>query len=150
MSIKVISTNRKAKFEYFLLEHYEAGIELKGSEIKSIRAGQVSLVESYVSVDGQQAWLINAHIAPYEQANRFNHEPKRNRRLLLNKREIRKIWDMVRQKGLTVIPVKIYLKEGLAKVEIAVARGKKQYDKRQEIAKRDFDREISRKAFRKE
>jgi SsrA-binding protein len=145
MSVKIVATNRKAKFEYFLLENYEAGLELKGSEIKSIRAGQVSLTEAYIRVDGEQAWLVNAHIAPYEAANRFNHEPKRERRLLLHKKEIRKIWDMVRIKGMTIIPVKIYLKQGLAKVEIAVAKGKKQHDKRHDIQKRDMEREMSRR-----
>jgi len=141
MGIKVISTNRKAHFEYFLLEHFEAGIQLYGSEIKSIRAGQVSLVEAYIRVDGNEAWLVNAHIAPYEAANRFNHDPIRDRRLLLHKREIRELWDSVRQKGVTVVPVKMYLKDGLAKLEIAIAKGKKLYDKRDEIAKRDLERE---------
>jgi SsrA-binding protein len=141
MGIKVISTNRKAHFEYFLLEHFEAGIQLYGSEIKSIRAGQVSLVEAYIRVDGNEAWLVNAHIAPYEAANRFNHDPIRDRRLLLHKREIRELWDSVRQKGVTVVPVKMYLKDGLAKLEIAIAKGKKLYDKRNEIAKRDLERE---------
>jgi len=141
MGIKVISTNRKAHFEFFLLEHFEAGIQLYGSEIKSIRAGQVSLVEAYIRVDGKEAWLVNAHIAPYEAANRFNHEPTRDRRLLLHKREIREMWDSVRLKGVTVVPVKMYLKDGLAKLEIAIAKGKKLYDKRDEIAKRDLERD---------
>jgi SsrA-binding protein len=144
MGIKVVATNRKAKFEYFLLEHFEAGLELRGSEIKSIRAGQVSLAEAYVRVDGQQAWLVNAHIAPYEQANRMNHEPRRERRLLLHKREIKKMWDAFRQQGVTIVPVRMYLKGGLAKIEIALAKGKKMYDKRQDIAKRDMEREIKR------
>jgi SsrA-binding protein len=141
MGIKVVSTNRKAHFEYFLLEHFEAGIQLYGSEIKSVRAGQVSLVEAYIRVDGKEAWLVNAHIAPYEAANRYNHEPTRERRLLLHKREIRELWDSVRLKGVTVVPVKMYLKDGLAKLEIAVAKGKKLYDKRDEIAKRDLERD---------
>jgi SsrA-binding protein len=142
MGIKVISTNRKAHFEYFLLEHFEAGIQLVGSEIKSIRAGQVSLVEAYIRVDGKEAWLVNAHIAPYEAANRYNHDPIRERRLLLHKREIRAMWDSVRLKGVTIVPVKMYLKDdGLAKLEIAIAKGKKLYDKRNEIAKRDLERD---------
>ena len=145
MSVKIVATNKKAKFEYFLLDSYEAGLELKGSEIKSIRAGQISLAEAYIRVDGRQAWLVNAHIAPYEAANRYNHEPKRERRLLLHKKEIRKLWDMVRIKGLTIVPVKVYLKQGLAKVEIATAKGKKQYDKRQDIQKRDLEREMGRR-----
>ncbi len=144
MSVKVVATNRKARFEYFLLEFFEAGIALQGSEIKSVRAGQISLAEAYVQTDGREAWLINAHIAPYEQASRFNHDPRRPRKLLLHKREIRELWNAVRQKGVTIIPVQVYLKEGKAKVEIAIAKGKKLYDKRHEIAKRDQNRELER------
>ena len=144
MNVKIVSTNRKARYQYFLTDHYEAGLELRGSEIKSIRVGQVSLKESYVHVDGHQAWLVEAHIAPYDPASIFNHDPKRRRKLLLHKREIKKLWDAVRQKGMTIIPVKMYLKDGLAKVEIAVAKGKKLYDKRHEIAKRDMEREMKR------
>ncbi|MFZ3080844.1 MAG: SsrA-binding protein SmpB [Bellilinea sp.] len=144
MNVKVVATNRKARFEFFLLEHYEAGISLFGSEIKSVRAGQISLAEAFVQTDGTDAWLMNAHIAPYEQANRFNHDPKRPRRLLLHKREIREMWDAVRQKGMTIVPVQVYLKEGRAKVEISLAKGKKLYDKRQDIARRDQARELER------
>ncbi|MEW6179701.1 MAG: SsrA-binding protein SmpB [Chloroflexota bacterium] len=144
MSVKVVATNRKARFEYFLLEFFEAGIALQGSEIKSVRAGQISLAEAYVQTDGREAWLINAHIAPYEQASRFNHDPRRPRKLLLHKREIRELWNAVRQKGVTIIPVQVYLKEGKAKIEIAIAKGKKLYDKRHEIAKRDQNRELER------
>lgn len=142
--IKVIATNRKAGFEYFLFERFEAGLALHGSEIKSIRTGQVSLAEAYVNVDGVNAWLVEAHIAPYEQANRFNHDPKRIRRLLLHKKEIRNLWDAVRQKGVTVVPIRIYLKKGRAKLEIAIAKGKKFRDKRAAIAQRDAQREIER------
>ena len=143
--IKIVATNRKARHEYFLLESIEAGIELLGSEIKSIRQGQISLAEAYVRLDeGREAWLVDAHIAPYEQANLFNHEPRRPRRLLLHREEIRRLWNDVRQKGVTVIPVRVYLKKGRAKVEIAIAKGKKLYDKRAEIAKRDVEREIAR------
>ncbi|KPL84551.1 SsrA-binding protein [Thermanaerothrix daxensis] len=149
MSIKVVATNRKAKFEYFLLDRYEAGIALQGSEIKSVRAGQVSLTDSYVQVDGREAWLVNAHIAPYDKASCFNHDPKRPRRLLLHRREILELWNAVRQKGVTIVPVQMYLKDGLAKVEIAVAKGKKLYDKRHEIAKRDEERELSREESRR-
>jgi SsrA-binding protein len=144
MSIKVVAQNRKASHEYFLLEKYEAGLVLQGSEIKSIRAGQISLAEAYVSVDGHEAWLMDAHIAPYDQASYFNHEPRRPRKLLLHRSEIRDLWDEVRQKGVTVIPLRVYLKDGIAKVEISVAKGKKLYDKRQTIAKRDAEREIER------
>lgn len=140
----VIASNRKAKFEYFLLESFEAGIALKGSEIKSIRARQVSIAEAYVQTDGEEAWLVDAHIAPYDPAARENHDPKRKRRLLLKKREIRLIWQNIKQKGLTVIPTEIYLKDGLAKVNIALAKGKKLYDKREAIAKKDYQRELDR------
>lgn len=144
MDIKVVATNRKARFEYFLLEEFEAGLSLQGSEIKSIRAGQISLAEAYIRVDGKNAWLVEAHVAPYEQANRNNHDPKRPRRLLLHKKEIKKLWDAIRQKGVTIIPTRVYLKGGRAKLEIAIARGKKLYDKRAAIAKRETDREIER------
>ena len=145
-AVKVIATNRKASFEYFLMEKFEAGIVLQGSEIKSIRAGQVSIQEAYVDVlDGENAWLIEAHIAPYEQAGRyFNHEPKRKRRLLLHKKQIRELWNAVRIKGNTVVPTRVYLKDGRAKVEIALAKGKKAYDKRAAIAKRDEARNNER------
>jgi SsrA-binding protein len=143
-NIKVVATNRKARHEYFILESYEAGIELRGSEIKSIRAGQISLSEAYIKLDGQQAWLVDAHIAPYEQANLYNHDPLRPRRLLLHRDEIRKLWDTVRQKGVTVIPLRVYLKNGRGKVEIATAKGKKLYDKRADIARKDVEREMQR------
>lgn len=142
---KIVATNRKAGFEYFLLEHFEAGLSLQGSEIKSVRAGQISLSEAFIEIEnGQEAWLVEAHIAPYEQANRFNHDPKRRRRLLLHKREIRRMWADVRQKGVTIVPLKIYLKNGRAKIEIALAKGKKLHDKRDTIAKRDQERESAR------
>jgi SsrA-binding protein len=150
MGIKVVATNRKAHHEYFLLDTYEAGIALQGSEIKSIRAGQVSLAQAYVTVGENGVWLVNAHIAPYEQANRFNHDPLRPRKLLLHQAEIRKLWDSVRQKGVTIVPLRVYLKEGLAKVEIAVAKGKKLYDKRADIAKRDAQREVERQLSKRE
>ncbi len=146
-NIKVIATNRKASFEYFLLEKFEAGIALVGTEIKSIRAGQVSIQEAYVDIqDGKEAWLIESHIAPYEQASRFNHEPKRKRKLLLHKKQIREIWNNVRIKGMTIVPTRIYLKDGRAKIEIALAKGKKAYDKRATIAKRDEARNAERES----
>jgi len=144
MAKKIVATNRKAKFEFLLLEHYEAGISLKGSEIKSVRAGRVSITESYVQVEGNNVWLVSAHIAPYDPASRDNHDPERNRRLLLNGREIRELWEGIKQKGLTIVPVQMYIKNGLAKVDIALAKGKKMYDKRHAIAKRDMQREIER------
>src|SRR5512134_1787305 len=143
--VKVVATNRKASFEYFLLEKFEAGLALQGSEIKSIRAGQISIQESFVDIEnGEQAWLVEAHIAPYEMGNRFNHDPKRKRRLLLHKKEIRELWNGVRQKGMTIVPTRVYLKEGRAKIEIALAKGKKAYDKRAAIAKRDEARSNER------
>jgi SsrA-binding protein len=150
-NVKVIATNRKAGFEYFLLERFEAGLSLQGSEIKSIRAGQMSIAESYVDiVNGHEAFLIEAHIAPYEQANRFNHDPKRKRRLLLHKKELRELWNSVRLKGMTIVPTRVYLKDGRAKIEIALARGKKLHDKREAIAKRDAEREAKREAHPRE
>lgn len=143
-NVKVVATNRKAGFEYFLLERFEAGLSLKGSEIKSIRAGQISLSEAYVRVEANEAWLIEAHIAPYVQANRMNHDPKRPRRLLLHKKEISEMWNAVRQKGVTIVPIRVYLKEGRAKLEIAIAKGKQLHDKRNAIAKRDQERELRR------
>jgi SsrA-binding protein len=144
MSVKIIATNRKARHDYFLLDIYEAGLSLLGSEIKSIRAGQVSIKEAYVRTDGEEAWLVDAHISPYDHANRFNHDPRRPRKLLLHKKEIQELYDDVRKKSVTIIPLRLYLKGGLAKLEIAVARGKKKYDKRQAIAERDTQRIIER------
>ncbi len=148
MGKKIIATNRKARFEYFLLEHFEAGVSLKGSEFKSIRAGQISITEAYIQIDGSQAWLMNAHIAPYDPASRENHDPKRKRQLLLHRKEIYKIWQVIKSKGLTVVPTEVYLKDGRAKVKIALAKGKKLYDKRQEIAKKDIQREMERERRR--
>jgi len=145
--IKIVANNRKAGFEYFLLERFEAGLALQGSEIKSIRAGQISIQEAYVDVEnGEQAWLVEAHIAPYEQANRFNHDPKRKRKLLLHKKQIRELWNNVRIKGMTIVPLRVYLKQGRAKIEIALAKGKKAYDKRATIAKRDEARSAERES----
>jgi len=148
MGTKIVATNRKARHEYFLLDSYEAGIALLGSEIKSLRAGQISLAEAYVQVDGREAWLMDAHIAPYTQASVYNHDPRRPRKLLLHKAEIRRLWNEIRKKGVTIVPTKIYLKEGRAKVEIALAKGKKLYDKRDAIAKRDIERELERRESR--
>jgi SsrA-binding protein len=144
MSFKVVSTNRKAQHDYYLTDTYEAGIVLKGSEIKSIRTGQISIKEAYVQIEDLEAWLLNAHIAPYEQASYLGHDPRRKRKLLLHRREIDHLWDAVRKKGLTIVPTRVYLKNGRAKIEIAVGRGKKQYDKRHDLAKRDAQREMDR------
>jgi len=144
MDVKTVSTNRKARFEYFLQETFEAGLELRGTEIKSIRKGQISLQEAYVRTDGNQAWLVGAHVAPYEHASAYQHDPDRERKLLLHKREIKELWDAVRIKGMTIVPVRVYLKGGRAKLEIAIAKGKKQYDKREAIKQKDMEREESR------
>lgn len=144
MDIKVVSTNKKARFEYFILETFEAGLVLKGTEIKSIRSGQISLQEAYVRTDGKEIWLVGAHVAPYEHASAFQHDPKRDRKLLLHKKEIRKLFDEIRIKGMTIVPMRVYLKGGKAKLEIGLAKGKKQYDKRESIKERDIERETSR------
>ncbi len=146
---KIVARNRKASHDYFLEDFAEAGIVLLGTEVKSIRAGQVSLKEAYVRLDGQEAFLVNAHIAPYNPASHFNHDPRRPRKLLLHKREIRRMHEKVSQRGYTIVPTKMYLSKGRAKVEIATARGKRQYDKRKEIAKRETDREIEREMARR-
>lgn len=147
--IKIIATNRKARHNFFIEDPLEAGLSLRGTEIKSIRAGQVSLKEAYIEVNGSEAWLVNAHIAPYESAAQFNHDPRRRRKLLLHKREISRLFDRVRQKGYTVVPLRLYLKRGRAKLEIALARGKRKYDKRAEISKRDAARDIERAMARR-
>lgn len=144
METKPVAKNRKAEFEYFLLEHFESGISLQGSEIKSVRVGQVSLQEAYIQVTENAAWLVDAHIAIYNPASYTNHDPKRSRQLLLHKKEIKELWDAVRQKGVTVVPVRMYLKDGRAKLDIAIAKGKKLYDKRQDMAKKDSERDIAR------
>lgn len=141
---KVIATNRKASHSYFLEDRFEAGLVLTGTEIKSIRAGRVSLQQAYVLARGDELWLIDAHIAPYEHGNRQNHEPRRPRKLLLHRRQINRLIDRVATRGYTIVPTLLYLKGGRAKLEIALARGKRQYDKRQSIAKRDSDRQVHR------
>jgi SsrA-binding protein len=144
VSTKVVATNRKAYHEYQFHDTYEAGLVLVGSEIKSIRAGRVSLQEGFVLLENGEAWLVNVHIAHYEPASRQNHDPKRRRKLLLHRREIERLQSRVQEKGYTVVPTRLYLKDGRAKVEIALARGKKLYDKREAIAKRDSQRQVER------
>ncbi|HMM26920.1 MAG: SsrA-binding protein SmpB [Chloroflexota bacterium] len=141
---KIVTTNRKARHDYEILDTFEAGIALMGSEIKSIRAGSVNLRESYVQARDGELWLVNAHIASYEQAGIYGHEPLRPRKLLLHRREIDRLLSRVQEKGLTIIPLMMYLTKGIAKVEIAVARGKKQYDKRESLRERDTQRQIER------
>lgn len=141
---KIVATNRKARHDYHILEAYEAGMALTGSEIKSVRAGRVSLRESYVTVRNEELWLVNCHIAPYHQAGRLNHEPRRDRKLLMHRRQIDRLARDVQEPGYTIVPLRMYLKNNWAKVEIALVRGKRQYDKRQAIAKREADRQIRR------
>ena len=143
--IKIIAKNRKARHDYQLEDTYDAGLVLMGSEIKSIRANRVSLGEGFVQERGGELWLMNVHIAVYDEASIFGHtDPLRPRKLLLHKREIAQIISRMRERGYTVVPTMIYLSKGRAKVEIALARGKRMYDKRQAIAKRDADRQIRR------
>lgn len=142
---KTIATNRKARHDYFIDETSEAGIILTGTEIKSARAGRVNLRDSYVQVKNGELWLIDTHIAPYEQAGRNSHEPKRPRKLLMHRREINRLQGKMQEKGYTIVPLRFYLKHNKwAKVEIALARGKKLYDKRQSIRKHDAQREMER------
>ena len=142
--VKVITVNRQAYHDYFVERTIEAGIELKGTEIKSIRDGKVNLRGSYALARNGELWLENAHIAMYEHGNRYNHEPMRSRKLLLHRREIDQLLGKVATKGLTLIPLKLYLKGGKAKIELGLCRGKKLYDKREAIAERDVKREIER------
>jgi SsrA-binding protein len=141
---KVLATNRKATHDYTLEDRFEAGLVLLGTEIKSIRAGQANLREGYVQPRGADLYLVNTHISVYEPAGRTGHDPLRPRKLLLHRKEIAKILTKLSERGYTLIPLKIYLKHGLAKVEIALARGKRQYDKRAAIAERDANRQIDR------
>lgn len=142
--IKVISDNRKAYHDFFVEETLETGIILTGTEIKSIRNSRVNLKDSYARIDNGEVWLYQMHISPYEAGNRFNHDPLRKRKLLLNHSEISKLIVKVQQQGLTLVPTKIYLKRGLAKIELGVCKGKKNYDKRQTIAERDAKRDMER------
>ncbi len=144
MGIKIITANRKAYHDYHIEETVEAGIVLTGTEIKSIRMGSVNLRDAYARPDKGEMWLYNAHIAPFPGGNRYNHSPTRTRKLLLNRREIDNLGAEVTRKGLTLVPLKLYLKSGMAKLELGVARGKRAYDKRESIAQRDAQRQIQR------
>ena len=146
--LKIICNNRKAKFNYFFNDFFEAGIALKGSEVKSLRDGKANISEAYAIDELGEIFLLNSHIPSYKESSYNNHDPKRNRKLLLNKREINKLIGKVNREGYTLIPTKLYFKKGKAKIEIAVAKGKRQYDKRQVKKKRDWNREKSR-LFRK-
>lgn len=140
--MKIIARNKTASFNYFLEEKYEAGIKLVGSEIKSIREGKVSINEAYVVIRNNEAFILNMHIAQFDKANRFNHDETRTRKLLLHKRQIVNLAVKGRETGYSIIPVKLYLKDGLAKLEIALARGKKNYDKREDLKQKDIERRV--------
>ncbi len=142
--VKVLAANRKARHEYIIEESIEAGIVLTGTEIKSIRTGRANLQDSFALIRNGEVWLIGAHISPYTHGNRENHEPRRERKLLLHRREIARLLSRVQEKGWTLVPLDIHLRDGRAKVQLGIARGKKQYDKRETIAKRDYDREMQR------
>ena len=152
MGDKTLVSNRRARREYFIEETHEAGLVLKGSEIKSIRAGRANLQDSYVTIRDGEAWLVNSHVSPYKHASIENHEPKRDRKLLLTRREINRLVGKVQAKGYTIIPLRLYLKNNRAKVEIALAKGKKLYDKRADLAKRqaqwDMERAMRRSRHR--
>lgn len=143
-AIKVVATNRKARHDYFIEDSVEAGIVLTGTEIKSVRAGRVNLQDSFALVRDGEIWLIGAHISPYAHGNRENHEPRRDRKLLMHRLEINRIAGKIQEKGWTLVPLQIHLRNGRAKVQLGMARGKRQYDKRESIAKRDDDREMRR------
>ncbi|MBI4383038.1 MAG: SsrA-binding protein SmpB [Nitrospinae bacterium] len=142
--IKIICQNRKARHDYYIEETLEAGIVLKGTEVKSLREGKANLVDSYVSVEREEAWLNNCHINPYTPANQFNHVPTRKRKLLLHKKEIARLIGKSHERGYSLVPLQLYFKEGKAKVEISIAKGKKQHDKRDAIKQREAQREIDK------
>jgi SsrA-binding protein len=142
---KIVADNRRARFDYEILDTFEAGLVLLGSEVKSLRQGRASLADSYASVEGGELWLVNSHIPEFKQANRLNHEPRRPRKLLLNKREIHRLTGGIQREGLTIVPLKVYFNDrGRAKAEVALARGKKLHDKRETEKQRSWDRERSR------
>ncbi|HHW30334.1 MAG TPA: SsrA-binding protein SmpB [Clostridiaceae bacterium] len=143
--IKIVAQNKKAQHDYFIEQTLEAGIVLSGTEVKSIRAGKVNLKDCYASIDNGEVYIIGMHISPYEKGNIFNKDPLRDRKLLLHKYEINKLIGYTQQKGMALVPLKVYFKRGKVKVELAVARGKKLYDKREDIARRDAEREIDRR-----
>jgi SsrA-binding protein len=142
--IKVIAQNRRARYDYHTIDTWEAGIQLQGTEVKSLRDGKANLSDSYARLDGAEVFLHNVHIGEYDKGNQNNHEPTRTRKLLLHRHEIRKLQGSVEEKGLTLIPLKLYFKRGRAKVEIALAKGKREYDRRQDIAQRDARRDTER------
>jgi SsrA-binding protein len=141
---KMVCKNRKARFDYHIMETFEAGLVLTGTEVKSLRNGKAHIKDAYGNINKGEIWIIGLHISPYEQAGQFNHEPERPRKLLLTHREIKRLITKVREKGLTLVPLRIYFKGGWAKIEIALAQGKRKYDKRHAIAERDVARSMAR------
>ena len=139
-----VADNRKARHDYFIEESFEAGLALTGTEIKSVRAGKANIANAYARIEKGEAWLIGADIAPFEQGNRYNHDPKRNRKLLLHRREIDELLGRAQQKGQTIVPLRLYLHHGKAKIELGLARGKQLHDRRRDIADRDARRDIAR------
>ncbi len=148
--IKVISTNRQARFRFEILDTVEAGLSLVGTEVKSLREGKCNLKEGYARIDGEEAWLIGVHIPEYVAGNRYNHEPTRTRKLLLSKRQIRRLAGQTQQMGLTLVPLRIYFKGKVAKIELGLGRGKKLHDKRDSIAERETQRRLQRERFDRE
>ena len=141
---KVLAQNKKARHDYFIEETYEAGLVLHGTEIKAIRAGKVQLKDSFVRIRNNEAWISNMHISPYDQGNRFNHDPLRSRKLLLHKKQIAQLIGRIKQDGYTIVPLKMYIKDGFAKLLIGVGKGKKNYDKRDDLRKKEAKREMER------
>ena len=146
---KLIASNRRARYDYTVIDTYEAGLVLTGTEVKSLRSGKASLQEAYARVDGDEIWLVGMHIPEYTHGNRQNHDPVRARRLLLHRKEIERMRGMIQQKGLTIVPLKMYWKDGRAKVELAVARGKRDIDRREDVTKREHQREMDRAMSRR-
>lgn len=142
--VKIAAENRKARHDYHILEAFETGLVLTGTEVKSLRAGKANLKDSYAQIKDGEMFLHNMHVSPYEQGNIFNHDPLRQRKLLLHKAEITRLFSKTREKGLTLVPLKIYFKRGMAKLELGLASGKKNYDKRQDMAERSAKREVDR------
>ena len=147
--IKMVANNRKARHLYHILETVEAGLVLTGTEVKSLRNGRANMGDAYAVVENGEVWLRNLHISPYEQGNQFNHEPLRKRKLLLHRGDIRRLIGKTQEKGLTMVPLRLYFRKGWAKVELALVKGKKTHDKREDIAKRDADRDMARAMSRK-
>ena len=141
---KMVAQNKKANHDYFIEETIEAGIVLQGTEIKSVRNGKVQLRDAFVRIRNNEAWISNMHISPYEQGNRFNHDPIRSRKLLLHKRQISQLIGTIKEQGTTIVPIKMYLKDGYAKVLIGIGKGKKNYDKREDLKKKEAKREVER------